>query len=101
MITRFLPGRANNRQVHESCSKRIATGQEIICMAIEDTIRGNFARLVVGTRDRAIGVFQIDLKGELIVVFCVQMEATVPIGLAFVDNTARDILVFGLYDGRL
>lgn len=32
-------------------------------------------------------------------IFSVSMEATVAIGLAFLDNAANDICVYGLFDG--
>ena len=70
-------------------------------MTVGDTSLGNFLRIAVGTRDKAVEVFKLDSKGELIAVFCVRLETTVPIAVAFVDNTARDILVFGLYDGKM
>lgn len=55
----------------------------------------------MGTRDGVVEVFKIDAKGELNVVFCIQLESTVPISVSFIDNTARDVLVFGLYDGKM
>jgi len=64
-------------------------------------MHGHFVRIALGTRDRAISVFKIDSRGELSTVFCIQLETTVPIAVAFVDNSARDVLVFGLYDGRM
>jgi hypothetical protein len=70
-------------------------------MATGDIPHGNFARVVLGTRDKVVEVFKIDFKGELIAAFSIRLETTVPIAVAFVDNTARDILVFGLYDGKM
>jgi L-cysteine desulfidase len=76
----------------------VATGREIICITHS---HGNITRIALGTRDRVVEVFKIDAKGELNVVFCVQLDTTVPIAITFVDNTARDVLVFGLYDGKM
>jgi hypothetical protein len=61
----------------------------------------NCARIALGTRDRVVQVFKIDTKGGLIPVFCVRLEVTVPIAVAFVDNAAQDIIVIGLYDGKM
>jgi hypothetical protein len=76
----------------------VATGREIICVTHS---HGNLARIALGTRDGVVEVFKIDAKGELNVVFCIQLESTVPISVSFIDNTARDVLVFGLYDGKM
>jgi len=76
----------------------VATGQEIICITPSN---GSIARVALGTRDKVVGVFKIDGKGELSALFCVQLETTVPITLSFVDNVARDVLVFGLYNGKM
>jgi hypothetical protein len=76
----------------------VATGREIICITHS---HGNITHIALGTQDRVIEVFKIDVKWELNVVFCVQLDTTVPIAITFVDNMARDVLVFGLYDGKM
>lgn len=58
-------------------------------------------RVAVGTRDKVVQVLKIDAKGELQSVFCIRLEGTVPIAVAFADNTAKDVYVFGLYNGQV
>lgn len=55
----------------------------------------------MGTRDKVVQVFILDAKGELQSVFCVQMDATVPISVSFADNIAKDVYVFGLHNGYM
>jgi hypothetical protein len=75
--------------------KRIGAGGEIICIAPEEAT----ARIAIGTRDRIVQVWNYNLKSGLQSVFSVQLDASIPKAVEFVDNTARDVYVFGLYDG--
>ena len=50
-------------------------------------------RLAVATRDRIVQVWRLDLEGRLHSMFSVQLDATVPKGIALVE---KDIYVFGL-----
>jgi hypothetical protein len=66
------------------------------CDSTEDAVR-----LAIGSRDRLVQVWKLDHKGQLHSVFSVQLDMTVPKGVAFAENTDKDIYVFGLYDGNL
>jgi hypothetical protein len=58
-------------------------------------------RLAIGTRDRLVQVWDLDSKGKMQSVFSVQLNVTVPKAVAFAENRARDIYIFGLYDGNV
>jgi hypothetical protein len=49
-------------------------------------------------RDKMVLVLEIDGKGQLSPVLSVQLDKTVPKGVAFADNS-NDIYVFGLFEG--
>lgn len=83
----------------ELTAKRLGTGCEITCMVCDNT--EETTRLVVATRDRIVQMWKLDLKGQVQSVFSVQLDVMVPKGVAFVENAAKDIYVFGLYDGNL
>ena len=57
--------------------------------------------LATGTQDRLVQVWTLDRNGQLHSVFSVQLDVTVPRGVAFVENMEKDIYVFGLYDRNL
>ena len=65
----------------------------MVCDGTEEVVR-----LAVATRDRIVQVWRLDLEGQLHSVFSVQLNTTVPKGIALVE---KDIYVFGLYDGNL
>lgn len=83
----------------ELTAKRLGTGCEITCMVCDNT--EEITRLAIATRDRMVQVWRLDLRGQVQSVFSVQLDVTVPKGVAFVENAANDIHVFGLYDGNL
>ena len=83
----------------ELTAKRLGTGCEITCMVCDNT--EETTRLVVATRDQIVQMWKLDLKGQVQSVFSVRLDVTVPKGVAFVENAAKDIYVFGLYDGNL
>lgn len=70
-------------------------------MAVGDMCHDGSARIALGTRDRVVQVLKTDSKGELHSVFSIRLDTTVPITVGFVDNTAKDILIFSLYDGKM
>ena len=69
-------------------------------MAVCDNATDDSVRLAIGTRDKLVQVWKLDLKGQLHSVFSVQLDVTILKGVAFSENN-RDIYVFGLYDGNL
>ena len=81
-------------------AKRLGTGCEITCIdcdfSVEDTVR-----LVIGTRDRLVQVWELDPEEKMKSIFSVQLNVTVPKAVAFADNRAKDVYVFGLYDGNM
>jgi hypothetical protein len=84
----------------ELCAKRLGTGCEITCIdcdfSIEDTVR-----LAIGTRDMLVQVWELDPEEKMRSVFSVRLDVTVPKAVAFADNRAKDVYVFGLYDGNM
>lgn len=83
----------------EQTSRRLGSGQEIICIATDQSRQGN-QRLIIGTRDKMVLVIDIDARGQLVPVLSVQLDKTVPKGVAFAEN-AEDIYVFGLFEGNM
>lgn len=82
----------------ETHTRRLLKGGEIVCMAsdlAQDT------RIAVGTRCRIVHVFKLDTNMEFQSVFSVSLELTVPITLGFADNNAKDVIVFGLFNGQV
>jgi hypothetical protein len=75
--------------------RRIGTGCEIICITPEQTTD----RIAIGTRDRVVQVWVYNIKDGLQSVFSIQLDTTIPRAVDFVDNTAKDVYVFGLYNG--
>jgi hypothetical protein len=58
-------------------------------------------RIAIGTRSKIVQLFKLDRRGKVQAVFSVQLEKTVPAGLAFARNDVKDIFVFGLFDGQM
>lgn len=58
-------------------------------------------RIATGCRDRSILVWHLDALNRLKSVFSIQLNNTVPKGLSFVDGAARDLQIFGLFDGLM
>jgi hypothetical protein len=68
----------------------------MVCDSTEEIIR-----LAIATRDWMVQVWRLDVRVQVQSVFSVQLDVTVPKGVAFVENMAKDIHVFRLYDGNL
>jgi WD40 repeat protein len=83
----------------EKTVQRLGTGQEITCIEKDPSIDAD-VRIVVGMRDKLVLLFSLDSRAQLVNVFAVQLDNTVPKSVAFADND-EDILVFGLYDGNV
>jgi hypothetical protein len=78
----------------------LARGGEVITLACD--ISGDTkVRIVVGTRDKIVQVWNYDPKGVLHPVFSVELGVTVPRHLGFADNITQDIYVFGLFNGQM
>jgi hypothetical protein len=80
-------------------ARRLGNGQEIICIA-GDPFSEDEIRIVIGTRDRLVQVWNIDAKAQMTAIFAVQLDKTVPKVVAFSENS-DDVRVFGLYDGNM
>jgi hypothetical protein len=78
--------------------KRVANGKEIIRLSSDTS--SNVSRLVLGTRDGIIQVYTVSAVGEISAIFSVVIEDVVPISVSFADNTARDVIVIGMYCGQ-
>lgn len=77
----------------------MGTGQEITCIAVEAAPAST--RIAVGTQDRVVLVWQVDDQNNAENIFSVQLDATVPASVAFLNNKMKDIMVFGLYNGEM
>jgi hypothetical protein len=75
-------------------------GTEIVSMASNGS-SADSARIVLGMRDRVVQVHRVDSRGQLHPVFSVQLNVTVPRSVAFVDNTANNVYVFGIFNGKM
>jgi len=80
-------------------AQRLGTGFEVTCIA-DDPFNESDIWLVVGTRDRLVQVWNVDMTGQMRTVFSVQMDKTVPKGVTF-STSSEDVYVFGLYDGNV
>jgi hypothetical protein len=85
----------------ERFARRVGTGVELTCMACDNKSSAAKMRIITGTRDKVIQVWKFDYKGGPQSVFSVQLGVTVPKAVSFVNNTSRDVYVFGLFDGYL
>ncbi len=65
------------------------------------TQRESVLRLALATADRLVQVWMVDSHYQMTSVFCTELMTTVPKSISLVDNTARDVRVFGLKDGKL
>ena len=85
-------------------SVRIAKGGEILSLAVD--ISGGIAtRIATGTRDKCVQVWLFDSSSRTLQSVHSKAygddKSIVPKALAFADNEAKDLYVFGLYDGGL
>jgi hypothetical protein len=86
----------------ETCARRLQNGMEIICIKSDrDRDRAQQTRVAVGTRCHLIHLFALDANTQLQSIFSVDLVKTVPVALGFADNNAKDIIVFGLFDGQM
>ena len=63
--------------------------------------RETAVRLAVGTQDRLVQVWTVDSSFGMTIVFNTELKTTVPKSITLVDNTARDVLVYGIFDGKM
>ncbi|KAF8588260.1 hypothetical protein K439DRAFT_1613683 [Ramaria rubella] len=80
----------------EVWSNQIGKGFEITCITCNNTS----GRIAISTRDSIVQVWNFDSNEGLRPLFSVQLDSTVPKSLGFVDNTAQDLYVFGIYNGQ-
>lgn len=80
-------------------AQRLGTGFEVTCLA-DDPFSESDIRLAVGTRDRLVQVWNVDMRGQMRAIFSVQLDKTVPKGVTF-SESSEDVHVFGLYDGNM
>ena len=77
------------------------TGAEITCLCWDSTDERDPIRLAIGTRDRVVQVWTFDTRRQILPMFSVQLDITVPGAICFIDNTAKDVQVFGVFDGNV
>ena len=94
--------RRDGRMFEELVARRIGTGTgtEILAIASDGSL-AELARIVLGTQDRLVQVHRVDSRAQLHPVFSIQLSITVPWRVSFVNNTARDVYVFGIYNGQM
>ncbi|KAF8573981.1 WD40 repeat-like protein [Ramaria rubella] len=80
----------------EVWSNRIGKGFEITCIMCNNAS----GCIAISTRDSIVQVWNFDSNKGLRPLFSVQLDSTVPKSLGFVDNTAQDLYVFGMYNGQ-
>jgi hypothetical protein len=84
----------------ETYDQRVRNGEEILCIT-SDRDRAQQTRVAIGTRCRFLHVCTLGANAKLLPLFSMFLEKTVPIALGFADNNAKDIIVFGMYDGLM
>jgi hypothetical protein len=82
-------------------ARRLGKGLEITCIACDGIDDRDLVRIAIGTRDRRVQVWTFDTSAQLAPLFSVQLDVTVPKSVCFTENTARDVYIFGLYDGNM
>ncbi|KAG2059138.1 hypothetical protein BDR06DRAFT_968129 [Suillus hirtellus] len=70
-------------------------------MRILDIKRTWFLRDLAATGGRCIQVWAFDFKGPLIPIFSIELATTIPCTINFNHAASRNILVFGMYDGKI
>lgn len=83
----------------EGSSQKLGTGREVTCIAKNEHDEED-NRIVVGTRDMITLLFSVDPQAQLVTIFSVQFDKTVPKSVVFAENM-QDVMVFGLYDGNV
>ncbi|KAH7917252.1 WD40 repeat-like protein, partial [Leucogyrophana mollusca] len=76
---------------------KVGTGKEILCVSCDTSVPMG-VRIATGTRDARVLVWSFDSRERIHSVFSVQLDNTIPKGIAFSKDT-KDIFVFGLYNG--
>ena len=82
----------------EILARHIGMDSEITALAVSPS-DSDRARLATGSCNKAVQVWNFNRANILTSIFSVVLEATVPIGLTFLDNAANNICVYGLFDG--
>jgi hypothetical protein len=92
----------NNSQAafSEIWAKRLATGDEIICVAA-DTSHESTTRIAIGTRNKVVQLFKLDQRQKMYCVFSLQFAKTVPAAIEFVNNPEKHIEVYSFFDGQV
>jgi hypothetical protein len=103
-VTEYIKGVASLSSLQgpfeDAFAKRVGTGHEITCLAWDES-SGAAIRIATGTRERLVQVWTFESNVRLQSVFSVQLDVTIPKAICFANNKARDIYIFGLYDGNL
>lgn len=75
------------------------TAGEITSLAWDSSNEGDHVRVAIGIR-LGVEVWTLSPEGQLSQVFAADLVA-VPGSIHFVDNSTRDVQVFGVWDGAL
>lgn len=84
----------------EQSAYHILGGNEITALVI-DLSNERFIRVALGARDGGIQVLKISNDFALTFGWRITMEDVIPIGLAFSDNAAKDVVVWSFGDGSM
>ena len=77
---------------------RTGSGQEITCLS-QNSADGRATRVLLGTRDRRVQIWKFE-RNVLTPLLSIQVDKTVPKAIEFSDN-GKDIILFGLFDGKM
>jgi hypothetical protein len=100
-IPRAVANLLIKKKFNEIFSHRVANGMEITCLNTSVSEDGLSIRVAIGTRDKAVQVWTLDHTRQITCILSMQLESTTPVSIEIVKNVARDIRIFGLYDGSV
>lgn len=84
----------------ELLAKRLGSGVAITCLTCGASDRVS-TRLATASRDGLVQSWVFTLSGRLENVFSCNFSGTIPIGLAFAENTACNVHFFDLVTGNM
>ncbi|KAI0766263.1 WD40-repeat-containing domain protein [Irpex lacteus] len=100
MLVFCREGAGQHRRFEEVLARRLGSGTAITCVATGPSDRAAM-RLATASRDGLVQAWVFTLPNRLENTFSLNFTNTIPIGLAFADNTRGDLLFFDLVAGRM
>jgi hypothetical protein len=77
-------------------AQRLGMGFKVTCIA-KNPFSESDIQLVVGTQDKLVQVWNVDMRRQMCTIFSVQLNKTVPKGVTFSERS-EDVHVFGMYN---